>query len=209
MVDTQTRARGEPETTPLRLPHTRRRWRSLVLMGALMVAGATAAMLALAQVDQREPVLVAAADLPAGHQVTAADVRVVDLAGADTLSTVSDPAQAVGSVLTMPVAEGALLGEGLLGGEGEHLAEGQVEVSAAVEPGRVPASVGPGAQVAVVITGEEAGEVSYPAQVGVLDQTSNGDTRVDLVIDSSHASDVARAAAEGEIALVHTPGDGS
>ena len=209
MVATQPRVGSAAEPAPLRLPRTRRRWRTVLLIVALMIAGATAGVLALTQVDQREPVLVAASDLPAGHQLTAADVRVVDLAGADSLATISDPAQAVGSVLTMPVAEGGLLAEGLLGGKGDHLAENQVAVSTVLPPGRVPSSVGVGSTVSVVITGDDPGDVSYPAQVTSLTATEAGDTQLDLVVDASHASIVARAAAEGEVTLVHTPGERS
>lgn len=209
MVATEPRASRESEPAPLCLPRTRRRWRSLLLVAALMAAGATAGVLALTQVDQRDSVLVAASDLSAGHQVTAADVRVVNLAGADDLPTISEPAQAVGSVLTMPVAEGGLLAENLLGGEGEHLAENEVAVSTAMEPGRVPSSVGLGSTVSVVITGEDPGDVSYPAQVASLTVTEAGATLLDLVVDASHAALITRAAAEGEVTLVHTPGERS
>lgn len=209
MVATEPRTRSESEPAKLRLPRTRRRWRSLLLVAALMAVGATAGVLALTQVDQREPVLVAAADLPAGHQVTADDVQVVDLAGAENLSTVSEPTQAVGSVLTMPVAEGGLLAEDLLGGEGDYLAEHQVAVSTVAQPGRVPSSVTLGSTVSVIITGEDQSEVSYPAQVASLATTEAGDTRLDLVVDASHASVITRAAAEEEIALVHTSGERS
>lgn len=207
MVATEPRVERETPA-PLRLP-TRRRWRSLILIITLMITGATAGVVALAQMDQRTSVLVAASDLPAGHQLTAADVRVVDLAGADSLATVSDPAQAVGSVLTLPVAEGGLIAENLLGGTGGHLAEHQVEVSTMVQPGQVPSSVGFGSTVSVVITGDEPGDVSYPAQVTSMSTTEAGGTQLDLAVDASHALIVARAAVDGQIALVHTPGDGS
>ncbi|GAA1109907.1 MULTISPECIES: SAF domain-containing protein [Nocardiopsis] len=173
---------------------------------ALMAAGATTGVVALAQVDQRSPVLVAASDLSAGHVLTPEDVRVVELAGAEGLSTVSDPAQVVGSVLALPVAEGGLLSQEIVGADGSQLAANEVAISAQLGPGRVPSSVRTGSQVVVVITGDDEGDISYPAVVQTLTaaETGNG-TLVDLVVDASHATILARAAAEEQIALVHTP----
>ena len=188
-----------------------RRGRSVVFAVALVVVGASAAVTALSQVDQRVPVLVADADLPAGHQVTAADVQVVELAGADSLPTVSDVEQAVGATLTAPVTDGALLSEELLGADGEHLAEHQAAVGAQLTAGRVPSSVDAGSRVTIVIT-EDGGDVSHPAEVQTLTPLSadeSGEVLVDLVVDASHAAQLARAAAEDQIALVHTSHDGS
>ncbi|MFL1427524.1 MULTISPECIES: SAF domain-containing protein [unclassified Nocardiopsis] len=206
-MTTATDARPRESDAPLRLPGRPRRWRSLLVVLALMAAGATTGVLALAQVDQRSPVLVAAADLPAGHVLTPADVRVVELAGADGLPTVSDPAQVVGAVLALPVAEGGLLSEEIVGGDGAQLAANEVAVSAQLGPGRVPSSVRTGSRVVVVITGADEGDISYPAVVQslVAAETGNG-TLVDLVVDASHATILARAAAEEQLALVHTPG---
>ncbi len=125
-----------------------------------MAAGATTGVVALAQVDQRSPVLVAASDLSAGHVLTPEDVRVVELAGAEGLSTVSDPAQVVGSVLALPVAEGGLLSQEIVGADGSQLAANEVAISAQLGPGRVPSSVRTGSQVVVVITGDDEGDIS-------------------------------------------------
>lgn len=177
-----------------------------------MLAGSSLAVIALTQVDQRVPVLVAAGDLPAGHQVTTADVHVVELAGAGDLPTLSDIEVAVGSTLTVPVREGGVLSPQVLGDAGDQLADHQAAVGAQVAAGRVPSSVEAGTQVVAVITGDEAGEVSYPALVQTvtpLAEDPGGELLVDLVVDSSHAATLTRAAAEGEIALVHTAHAGS
>jgi hypothetical protein len=176
-----------------------------------MVAGATAVVLALGQVDQRAPVLVAAGDLPAGHVVTSADVRVVELAGAEDLPTVSDIDQVVGATLTLPVTEGALLSDAVLEADGEQLDPGQATVGVRLTAGRVPSSVRTGSQVTVVITGGESGTSSFPALVQTLTPLTEevgGEVLVDLVVDGPHASQLARAAAEEQVSLVQTPHGG-
>lgn len=212
---TATRPRTETMKSSLRLAGSgrgSRRWRSVAVAVALMLAGSSLAVIALTQVDQRVPVLVAAGDLPAGHQVTTADVHVVELAGAGDLPTLSDIEVAVGSTLTVPVREGGVLSPQVLGDAGDQLADHQAAVGAQVAAGRVPSSVEAGTQVVAVITGDEAGEVSYPALVQTvtpLAEDPGGELLVDLVVDSSHAATLTRAAAEGEIALVHTAHAGS
>lgn len=200
---------GNDSEAPVRLSgRGTRRWRSVVVAVALMVAGATAVVVALSQVDQRSPVLVAAEALPAGHVVTAADVRVVELAGAESLSTVSDVEQVVGATLTLPVTEGALLSDAVLGANGQQLASGQATVGVQLAAGQVPSSVRTGSQVAVVLTGQDSGSASFSAQVQSLTPLTEevgGEVLVDLVVEGTHAAQLARAAAEEQLALVQTP----
>lgn len=209
MVATPTRAETE---TPLRLSaRSPRRWRSVAAALALITIGGGTAMVALAQVDDRIPVLVAAQDLPSGHRLASADVRVVHLAGADGLPTVTSVDQAVGATLTVPLNEGALVAESALGADGDQLAENEAAVGAHLAAGRIPASVRSGARVVVVLTGEDGGDVSYPAMVQSLtplSEDAGSEVVVELVLDASHAATVVRAAAEDRIALVHTPNDG-
>jgi len=109
-VVTATKERTEtPDPQPLRLKARSRTWRAGLLAAALMAAGAALSVVALEQVDQRSPVLVAAEDLPAGHQVGANDVRVVEAAGLEGVSTLGEAQPAVGATLTPPVTEGALV----------------------------------------------------------------------------------------------------
>lgn len=198
------------ETTdpqPLRLKARSRTWRSGLLAAALMAAGAALSVVALEQVDQRSPVLVAADDLPAGHQVGADDVRVVDAAGLEGISTLDGAEQAVGTTVTTPVTEGALVSQEVLGNEGEQLGSDEAAVGLQLEPGRVPSSARAGAEVSIVLTGEGADQ-SIPARVqtleGLTDEAGGGGASVDLVVESTYAAQVARAAAEDEVSLVHT-----
>ncbi|WDZ92826.1 SAF domain-containing protein [Nocardiopsis sp. HUAS JQ3] len=213
MVTTaDTRTNGRDKDDPVRLSgRATRRWRSAVVAVALMVAGASAVVVALSQVDQRSPVLVAAGDLPAGHVVTAADVRVVELAGAESLPTASDVEQVVGTTLTLAVTEGALLSDAVLGADGEQLASGQATASVQLASGRVPSSVRTGSQVTVVLTGESSDTASFPAQVQSLTPLTEevgGEVHVDLVVDGTYAAQLARAAAEDQVSLVQTPHGG-
>jgi hypothetical protein len=212
VTTTEPRTSGNGRDESVRLSgRVTRRWRSVVIAVALMVAGATAVVAALSQVDQRSPVLVAAGDLPAGHVVTASDVRVVELAGAESLPTVSDAEQVVGATLTLPVAEGALLSDEVLGADGEQLDAGQATASVQLASGRVPSSVQTGSQVTVILTGESNGSTSFPAQVQSLtplNEEVSGEVHVDLVVDGNHAAQLARAAAEEQVSLVQTPPEG-
>lgn len=207
MTATQERTQSPGEKAPLKLKARSRRWRAMLLAGALMAAGAALSVVALEQVDQRAPVLVAATDLPAGHQVTAGDVRVVEAAGLEGLPTLGEPAQAVGTTVTTPVTEGGLLSDDVLGADGEQLGSDEAEVGLQLEPGRAPTSLRPGAEVTVVLTGEGADQ-SVPARVqaleGLTDEAAGGGHSVDLVVESTYAAQVARAAAEDEVSLVHT-----
>lgn len=210
MVTTAEPRSGEGAARMLLAGRSGRRWRSVLVAVALMAAGATAVVLALGQVDQRVPILVASGDLPAGHRLTAADVRVVEVAGVEGASSVSDVDQAVGATLTVPVVEGAVLAQAALGREGDQLDAGQATVSAQLTAGRVPSSVRAGSQVSVVIT-DDGGQASFPALVQTLtplSQEPGSDVLVDLVVDSAQAAQLARAAAEEQISVVHTPGGG-
>lgn len=194
------------ERSSLRLRARTRRWRMGLLAAVLMVAGASLSVMALDRVDQRTPVLVAATELPAGHQIEAADVRVVEVAGAESIPTLSDIDQVVGATVTAPVADGAVLSEHVLGGQGEHLSRDEAVVGVQLPAGRIPSSVQNGAQVTVVLTGEGADQ-SVPARVQNLesaDEAGGAEVFVDLVVEGTYAAQLARAAAAEEVSLVHT-----
>jgi len=195
------------EHSPLRLRARTRRWRMGLLAAVLMVVGASLSVVALDRVDQRSPVLVAATALPAGHQIDAADVRLVEIAGAESIPTLGDIDQVVGATVTTPVADGAVLSEHVLGAEGEHLARDEAVVGVQLPVGRLPSSVRNGAQVTVVLTGEGADQ-SVPARVQNLesaaDEAGGGEVFVDLVVEGTYAAQLARAAAADEVSLVHT-----
>ena len=182
------------ERSSLRLRARTRRWRMGLLAAVLMVVGASLSVVALAT------------ELSAGHQIEAADVRVVEVAGAESIPTLSDIDQVVGATVTAPVADGAVLSEHVLGGQGEHLSRDEAVVGVQLPAGRIPSSVQNGAQVTVVVTGEGADQ-SVPARVQNLesaDEAGGAEVFVDLVVEGTYAAQLARAATAEEVSLVHT-----
>lgn len=200
-----------------------RRWRWLGLGVGLMVAGALGATWAWGQADQREGVVVAAHDLPAGHTLAPEDVTVAQVAAGDEVAAISsqDLQDTVGQTLAVPLDEGMLLADGALAEAGEYPEAGQAIVGAALEPTQYPASLQPGAHVSVVAAaGGEQAEETADGTGGVVDPVDaqvqsitpaedGGATLVELAVDSAEAEAVARAASAGEVALVRTAEGGS
>ncbi|GAA3744480.1 SAF domain-containing protein [Salinactinospora qingdaonensis] len=210
---------------PVRLLGTgMRRWRWLAVGVGLMALGAMAVVVALGQVDQRSGVVAAARDLPAGHVVTAGDLRVVDIAGGEELAAVPSARldRMVGQTVLRPVAQGALLTQAAVGTAAEHPGEGKAVVGAALATNQFPASLRAGAPVSVVITGgavqagqatPAAGEAAAPAgspkavagrvqSIIPPGETGSGSSRVELVVDAGDAAMVARAAAAKSLSVV-------
>lgn len=183
-----------------------RRWRWAIAAIAAMATGAAAVVLALGQVDQRAPALVAAEDLPAGHVIEEEDLQVVQLGGADNLPTLSQAEQAVGATLTVPVTSGAVLAQDMLGAQGEQLEAGQAVIGLELTEGALPSSLQPASTVTVVMTGEAEDSVSAQVQSVSVPEDDAGAAvaSVEVVVEDADAARVARAAAEDEIALVQT-----
>ncbi|GAB3474724.1 SAF domain-containing protein [Nocardiopsis coralliicola] len=218
------------QTTRLRLSGSARRVRWVAGSVAAMAIGALLVSLAVAQMGARSGYVAATRDLPAGHVVAAEDLMIVELAGADQLSAV--PADglsaAVGQTVLSPVAERALLTGDHLGAAEEHPADGEAVVGASLAPEQYPASLAEGAAVSVVVTdapasssggdgeseppksGTPSGAGSaVPARVQRLTPPGEGageSARVELVVDSADAADVAAAAAAGSVSLVAVSG---
>ncbi|RCV49283.1 hypothetical protein DEF23_10510 [Marinitenerispora sediminis] len=184
-----------------------------------MAAGGLVAALAVDRLDDRRGVLVAGADLPAGHVVTAADLRIAQLAGTDGLSVVGENqlAETVGRTLTVPVAEGSVLPETALGAEAGYPEPGQAMVGASLQPGRFPVSLSEGAPVSIVVTdgggagtpGRGAGVEAYPAHVQTFEAaTPDGPAVVELIVDAADAAQISAAAAAERITVVQVAPDG-
>lgn len=182
-----------------------RRWRWAVAAIAAMAVGAAAVLLALDQVDQRAPALVAADDMPAGHVVEADDLQIVQLGGTEVLPTLSEAEVAVGATLTVPVTSGTVLAEEMLGQAGEHLESGQALVAVPLPEAGLPSSLQPASAVTVVMTGEVEDTVAGQVQsVSTAGDEPGAQASVELVVAAADAARVARAAAEEEITLVQT-----
>jgi Flp pilus assembly protein CpaB len=164
----------------------------------------------------RTPVLVTARAVPAGQVLTSADVRSVDLAGAEVLGAfaVSERERVVGRVAALPLAAGVLLTPGVVGASGWPPA-GQAVISVVVKPGAGPV-VQPGARVGLVVVadtgaGAAPGAGSPPGRpvVGVVAASEDagaaagsGSRLVSVVVAATDAPGLAAAAAGGRVALV-------
>ncbi|MCP3017096.1 SAF domain-containing protein [Nocardiopsis dassonvillei] len=216
MVDTKTApapaaSPRQGETPPVRLLGSGpRRWRWLVLALGMMTAGGLSGVVALEQTDDRQGVLVADTDLPAGHVVTAEDLRVARISVADGVSFVgADRLEAtVGQTLTVPVTEGGLLPEAALGAEATFPERDRAVLGVALRLGRFPASIGPGAAVSVVVHPEDGatggGVEAYRALVRDVQPSAaeDGSVQLELVASSADAAAIASAAAVERVSVV-------
>ncbi|NYH54490.1 MULTISPECIES: SAF domain-containing protein [Nocardiopsis] len=215
MVDTKTApapaaSPRQREAPPVRLLGTGpRRWRWLVLALGMMTAGGLSGALALERMDDRQGVLVADTDLPAGHVVTAEDLRVARIAVADGVSFVGSEhlEETVGQTLTVPVTEGGVLPEAALGTEAAFPEPDRAVLGVALRPGRFPSSLVPGTAVSVVVHPEEGattGVEAYRALVRSVQPSAvdDGSVELELVAASTDAAAVASAAAAERVSVV-------
>jgi hypothetical protein len=193
----------------------------------LVLAGAVTGWLVAAKSAGRTLVLVTAREVPAGHVLIRADVRSVDLAGAEALGafTVTETETVVGRSVMVPLVAGSLLTPRVLGAGGWPPV-GQAVVSVLVKPGAGPV-VQQGQQVGLVLlpnanaaeagTGPAAGGPAaggqQPAVVsGVVASSADagqsqgtGSRVVSVVVAGTDAPGLAAAAATGRVALVLLP----
>jgi hypothetical protein len=141
-------------TTPEPLgfrPATRSRTR--IALGVILVLAAVAAVLLVFDgVDRRAAVLQVVRDIPAGTQVSAADVRVVEVGGDPTLALVpaGELDLVVGSYTKVRIVSGGLLAHPMLQ-SGPLVAPGSSVVAVSVAPGELPAGLRERSQVLVVM----------------------------------------------------------
>ncbi|MFV2198832.1 SAF domain-containing protein [Nocardiopsis sp. LOL_012] len=197
---------------PVRLAATsRRHWKWGLLAAALVGAGGMAGAWAGLALEDTRPVAVLASDLPAGHVLTAADVRTADVPEAEGLRMLT-PQQVHGQVLTRPTLAGSPLVTGSVGDRAVWPDEGQAV--AAVPVATVPHGLEAGTAVDVVVSG--AAEGTTGASTGFVhrvvsaeDGFGGGQQVVEVVLSREQAAHVSRAAAEtpAQIVVVHPRDD--
>ncbi|MFD3685686.1 SAF domain-containing protein [Nocardiopsis sp. NPDC058631] len=215
MVDTKTApapaaSPRQGETPPVRLLGSGpRRWRWLALALGMMAAGGLSGVVALEQMDDKQGVLVADGDLPAGHVVAAEDLRVARISVADGVSFVgAERLEAtVGQTLTVPVTEGGLLPEAALGAEAAFPEPDRAVLGVALRPGRFPSSLGPGTAVSVVVHPEEGATTGVEAYRALVREVlpsaaEDGSVELELVASSTDAAAIASAAAAERVSVV-------
>ncbi|MCW2599475.1 MAG: hypothetical protein JWM02_1304 [Frankiales bacterium] len=200
-----------------RLPVSRRQRRpALAVAGALLVLLCGVATAALAtRGDQRLSVLALARDVPAGHQLTAADLGVAHIAG-DGISAVSAAGAntVVGQTLTATLPPGTLLNSSMLTAV-QVPAPGMQLVAVAVKPGQAPSEATAGREVTLVhvaTPGAGQGAVTGPVVlvprarvVSVHAEPSSGLVVLSVQVPDALAGAVAQANAAGAVAVTLLP----
>ncbi|GAA1656990.1 SAF domain-containing protein [Fodinicola feengrottensis] len=137
---------------PPRRPGWRRQlpW---LLVGVLVITlGVVGTAILVSASNQRQPVLAAARDLPAGHAIAAEDLRIIQIAtdAGVPLIPASHRATVIGSRLAVAVQAGAPFTTRQIGAPAWPAAR-QGVVGVAVEAGRYPSGIAPGDHVAVLL----------------------------------------------------------
>ncbi|MCL7377019.1 SAF domain-containing protein [Streptomyces sp. 35G-GA-8] len=113
-------------------------------------------------VGERDQVLVAARDVPAGQVLKPIDVRVVEVAADVGVVPVSERGEVLGRRARVPLVAGALLAPGQVGTRAAFPPKGFSQVAFAVEPGGAPPDLARGERVAVLPGPAGAGAVNDP-----------------------------------------------
>ena len=198
------------EWESVRLEATSRRRRKWALLATALIAGGGAAGAWAGFVGKEtQAVAVLAADLPAGHVISAADVTSVQTAPSEGLRLL-DPETVEGMVLTRPVSAGSPLVAGAVsdGALWPERGSALLTVPVTVLPQDIEAGTTvdliPGGSVRGAAEDEEdtAQEVTalvHRVVVGDADGFGSGDQAVEVVVPRSVAGQVARAVASGEV----------
>ena len=199
---------GPPPSLPRLLDLASDRWWGLPPRRRLFVGGLTLCLLVagvgLPRVLDDGPdlveVLVAERDLPAGHEVEAADLQVQHRPADHAPDRPAQP-PATGTLVSK-LPRGAVLTEPHLrtGGLGTLVARGNVALALPAQV--VAADARAGADIGVVTTDAPAGGPGLTAPTTVL---RVDDDHVWIEVADTHAAGVARAAARGAVAVVVRP----
>ena len=141
-----------------RPPGRRRPGLALLALLLIVLGGAVAGLLAL-RIDQRQDVLVARSDIPAGQQIQPGDLAVAKMAADGVLKIpASQTSQVVGRYAATTIRAGRLVDPGMLTTSG-LLTSGKAAVGVALKAGRFPSGgLEPGDVVQIVRAAEGVGK---------------------------------------------------
>lgn len=186
----------------------------LVLALLLIVGCAVTGGWLFSVAGNRSMVLVAARDIPPGHQLSEADLAEGQLSGSGVSAiAASERAKVVGTYAVAAVPAGTLLA-GKMFAATTLPGPGQVAVGVALKPGQVPAELSAGRAVDVLLVpaagagGAAPGTASVLAANGsVLSITSStsGGWIATVVVPEASATAVSAASSAGRVALVMRP----
>ncbi|WP_199550347.1 SAF domain-containing protein [Streptomyces sp. N35] len=186
----------------------------------IVVLSAAGFAMAVAASGQREPVLVVARDVAAGHVFTADDLRSVKVA-ADGIDSVpsGEAARVVGRRAVLPLLAGVLLTRDALGAEAVYPPKGFSEASFPLAAGAAPGTLAAGERVAVLDSaprsesgdagkgGSERDMVSVVGTVtGVKEPDTAGGVRVVSVLVETVAGRRAAAIEEPRVLILPAQG---
>ena len=165
---------------------------SLVAVGVVLLVFST--------VDKRVAVLQVIHDLPAGAELTAADLRSIELSTDPSLAVVkvTDVASVVGQYTRVRIVTGGLLAAGLLQPT-PLVAPGSAVVAVTVPSGELPAGLRERSQVQVVLLANGGTDVAPPPVVGrvvglpISPDSVTGQISISLEVASADAVAVASA----------------
>jgi hypothetical protein len=197
---------------------SRRRAAPHLVVGALLVlACALGFVMTSLRASGRLPVLALARSVPAGHALTAADLRITQVAadvGTGVLPA-ADRDGVLGRAVAVPRPAGSLLFRGDIG-PAAFPPRGQAVAAVAVKAGQYPPGLSVGSRVAVLTgqTGDAAPAGGGPGDrgrhaaavvevsPGAADGAGSSGAVVSLLMAEGDADAAARAAAAGQVSLV-------
>ncbi len=143
--------RPDPQQRPSAVTGGARRRLGWVWAGVgTVVVSAVGFALVASAVGERGQVLVLARDVPAGHVLTAGDLRQVEVASETGVVAAAGRSGVLGRRARVPLVAGSLLAPGQFGGRRAFPPKGQSEVAFAVEAGSASPGVVRGDRVAVL-----------------------------------------------------------
>lgn len=181
-----------------------------LLVGVLLVLSCTTGgVVAALRLGQRQTVWALAQPVTVGHQLTAADLRQIEIAAGGDLAVVPARSREVlGRPLAYSLPAGTLLTRAELGASAVPQ-PGQAFAAVALKPGQFPPDLAAGARVAVVTTTTSGTNSSASASaggwsatvVGARPAADGGETIVSLQLPDGDARQLAAAPA-GSLTLV-------
>ena len=221
MAEPEPRVNGTTVTGPqlpsARLPlRTRRRRPGYIALAVALVVGLGAlGGYFYREAGSKTSVVVVVNEVPAGHQLTRADLSTVDVAGGVTALGAASLASVLGQTTTVTVLPNTLLQRSMLT-DGPLLAADEAQVGVEVTGGQLPAGgLTPGDTVLVLRLPDSSGArgASAPTQATTLveratvfdtaeDPSDASGTLVTLVTPADAAPEIATASNDKLIALV-------
>lgn len=211
-------ARSAGGTLERELPRVPRRYGQWVGAVLFVIMAMLLAGWLWQQHSDRQAVLAVARPVPAGHVITASDLRIVDVAGVRGAIGSAKTATVVGSSAAVGLVEGEILTPAMvtrqpIPGPGESVVGLQLDAT------RAPSNLASGDAVNVVAVPPSGGPSSTQAldsptvlaskaTVVSADLVAGTGTRLTLLVPQGVAQRVAAYVAAGRVALVQTPTGG-